>query len=78
MKKNQSEIIEITEKMIDLICLVQEEEVRNVLERVHEIRLKQNDLSCDEDSEDEENYGNIGSGSESDDNSFFETDSDDD
>ena len=80
MKKTQREIDLFTEDIIDILCQIQEEEVKNVLEKAHEIRFKQSCLSCDEDSEDSENEEdhNNGSGTESDsdDNSFFETDSD--
>jgi len=79
MKLSQREIDYLTEDIIEILCKIQEEEVKNVLEKVHEIRFRQNELSCDEDSEEEneENHNN-GSGSDSDDNSFFETDSDND
>lgn len=63
------------EEIIEILCKIQEEEVKNVLEKAHEIRLRQNELSCDEESSDEENQGST-AGSDSDDNSFFETDSD--
>jgi hypothetical protein len=80
MKKTQREIDLLTEDIIDILCQIQEEEIKNVLEKAHEIRFKQSCLSCDEDSEDSEEDHNNGSGTESDsdDNSFFETDSDSD
>lgn len=61
------------EEIIEILCKIQKEEVKNVLEKAHEIRLKQNELSCDEESEEENQGSDCGS---SDDNSFFETDSD--
>lgn len=75
MKKDQREIDNLTERIIDLLCEIQEEEIKKVLEIVYEVRLRQNDLSCDEDSDDEDQTE--GSGSDTDDNSFFETSDED-
>ena len=74
MKLTIKEIDYCLEEIIEILCKIQEEEVKNVLEKAHEIRLRQNELSCDEESE-EENQGSD-CGSDTDDNSFFETDSD--
>jgi len=60
------------EDIIEILCRIQEEEITKVLEQAYEIRLRQTELSCDEESDDDEDQGS-NSGS---DNSFFETDSD--
>jgi len=76
MKLTQREIFILIQDITEILCQIQEEEVRDVLERSLEYRLKQNNLECDE----EEDHGsdkNSDSGSDAgSDNSFFETDSD--
>ena len=76
MKLTQRELFVLIQDITEILCKIQEEELRDVLERSLEYRLKQNNLECDE----EEDHGsdkNSDSGSDSgSDNSFFETDSD--
>ena len=73
MKLTMKEIDYCIEEIIDILCKIQEEELKSVLEQSYEVRLRQCELSCDEESEEEEDQG---SDSGSDNNSFFETDSD--
>mgnify|MGYP003135557167 CR=1 FL=1 len=75
MKLTNKEIDDFTEEIIEILCRIQEEEVKNVLEKAFEIRSKQNYLDCDEDSDSDSDQGSD-CGSDTDDNSFFETDSD--